>query len=51
MSTNPPKEIVNAGYKVINTANDHIYCYVGLGWVKEGKAKREDYQNIPQLID
>lgn len=50
MSVNPPQEVVNAGYKVINNMDDHIYQYVGIGWVKERKAEMEDYKNIPQLI-
>ena len=50
MTNNPPEEIVNAGYKVINSTNDHIYEFVGIGWIKCEKATREDYQNIPLLI-
>ena len=50
MSTNPPREIVNAGYRVINLTDGHIYEYIGFGWVKGEEATREDYQNIPQLI-
>ena len=51
MSVNPPDEVVNAGHRVINDTDGHIYHYVGIGWVKERKANIEDYQNIPQLID
>jgi len=51
MSTNPPKEIVNCGFKVINSADNCIYDYVGIGWIKGRRAEREDYLNIPQLID
>ena len=49
MSVNPPKEVVNAGHTVINT-NGYVYHYMGIRWVQERKAEREDYQNIPQLI-
>ena len=48
MSTNPPKEIVNCGYKVINT-DGHVYEYVGIGWVKIREAVMDDYKEIPQL--
>jgi hypothetical protein len=50
MATNPPEEIVNSGYKVINS-DGFIYEYVGIGWIKTSKAEKEDYQNIPQLVD
>ena len=50
MSTAPPKEIVNCGMKIINTSDNHIYEYVGIGWIKTEKATMEDYKEIPQLI-
>jgi hypothetical protein len=50
MSTNPPEEIVNCGYKVINNKDGIIYQYVGIGWVAGEKATMEDHKNIPQLI-
>ena len=34
LSTNPPKEIVDAGYKVVH--NGKVKCWVGIGWVVEG---------------
>ena len=50
MTTNPPKEIVDCGFKVINNENGHIYGYVGIGWVKEEKATEEDRLTIPELV-
>lgn len=50
MATNPPESIVNAGMRLINIHDNHIYEYLGNRWVKLRKAKREDYNNIPQLI-
>lgn len=50
MSTNPPKEIINCGYKVINITDGYIYEYVGIGWIKTIKAEIKDYKEIPQLI-
>jgi hypothetical protein len=50
MSTNPPKEIVNCGMKIINLSDNYIYEYVGIGWIKTDKATMIDYKNIPQLI-
>jgi hypothetical protein len=49
MSTNPPEEVVNAGWRLIS--DSYVYSYVGRGWVKDREATREDYQKIPQLID
>ena len=49
MATNPLQVIVNAGMRVINMADDHVYQYVGIGWIKERKAEPKDYQEIPQL--
>lgn len=50
MAVNPPKEIVDCGFKVINNEDGHIYGYVGIGWVKEEKATDEDYLTIPKLM-
>lgn len=50
MATNPLKEIVNCGMKVINT-DGWIYEYVGFSWIKTIEAKQKDYLEIPQLID
>jgi hypothetical protein len=49
MATNPLQVIVNAGMRVINMADGHIYQHVGIGWIKERKAEPKDYQDIPQL--
>lgn len=49
MSVNPPKCIVDADYRVI--FNGRIKCYVGIGWVDEGKAKLSDYNKIPEVIE
>ena len=49
MSTNPPKEIVNAGYRIIH--DGMVKHWVGIGWVEERPAEREDYENIPQIVD
>jgi len=49
MAVNPPKEIVDCGFKVINNEDGHIYGYVGIGWVKEEKATDEDCLTIPKL--
>lgn len=51
MLTNPPTEIVNCGHKVINTSDGYIYEFIGTSWVKADRAEREDYVNIPQLIN
>jgi hypothetical protein len=50
MATNPPIEIVNAGFRVINT-NGFIYEYVGIGWIKCEKVDRHDYLDIPQIFE
>lgn len=50
MSVDPPKEIVDCGFKVINSEDGHIYGYVGIGWVKEEKATEEDYLRIPEIV-
>ena len=50
MGTNPPQEIVNCGMKIINTSDNHIYEYLGFGWIKTEKATMVDYKEIPQLI-
>lgn len=49
MSTNPPKEVVNAGFRIIH--DNVVKHWVGIGWVEERPAEREDFLNIPQLID
>ena len=51
MATNPPKEIVNCGMRIINLSDKYIYEYVGIGWIKTEKATMEDYKGIPQLIN
>lgn len=53
MVTNPPEVVTNSGDKVINIADGYVYEFINIqqGWVKKEKANREDYQNIPQLIN
>ena len=51
MATNPPEEIVNCGYRVINSSDSYIYEFVGIGWVKGDRAEQKDYLDIPVLID
>lgn len=51
MATNPPKEIVISGNRVINSSDKFIYEYVGIGWIKTREAERKDYLDIPELID
>lgn len=49
MATNPPKEIVDSGFRVIH--NKRVCCYVGIGWVVEKEeADKEDYLNIPEVV-
>lgn len=50
MATNPPKEVINCGMKVINT-DGFIYEYIGIGWRQDVKAEKKDYLEIPQLTD
>lgn len=49
MSVNPPKVIVDAGYRVIH--DGEIKCWVGIGWVIEGRASKSDYYNIPEVVN
>ena len=49
MAHNVPDEIINSGMLVIS--NDVIYEYIGIGWIEVRKAERDDYNNIPVLID
>jgi len=48
MMCNPPIEIVNAGMCIIH--NKHVKCFVGIGWVVEREATREDYKEIPEVF-
>lgn len=52
MATNPPSEIMNAGFQVINI-DGYIYefDYKKLKWNKTSLALREDYQEIPEIIN
>ena len=52
MSTNPLLQIVTAGFQVINI-DGYIYefNYKDLKWDKKQVALREDYQEIPQIIN
>ena len=49
MSANPPKAVVDAGYRVIHEGE--IKCWVGIGWVTEGRASRSDYYKIPEVVN
>lgn len=50
MATNPPEVVVNAGMRCIS--HGKLYSYVGVGWVEEREATREDIMDgIPLLID
>lgn len=46
MSVNPPKCVVDSGYRIIH--NNKVKCWVGIGWVIEKEeATKVDYENIP----
>ena len=47
MSVNPPKVVVDAGYRVIH--DGEIKCWVGIGWLTEGRASKSDYYKIPEV--
>lgn len=49
MSVNPPKVVVDAGYRVIHDGD--IKCWVGIGWVTEGRASKSDYYKIPEVVN
>ena len=49
MSVNPPKAVVDAGYRVIH--NGEIKCWIGIGWVTEGRASKSDYYKIPKVVN
>ncbi|WP_304183093.1 hypothetical protein [Phocaeicola plebeius] len=49
MSVNPPKAVVDTGYRVIH--DGEIKCWVGIGWVTEGRASRSDYYKIPEVVN
>lgn len=49
MSVNPPKVVVNASYRVIH--DGEIKCWVGIGWVTEKKASKNDYYKIPEVVN
>lgn len=49
MCTNPPKEIINCGFRVI--FKKRVKCWVGIGWIDERAAEREDYKEIPEILD
>lgn len=51
MATNPHEQIVNCGFRIINTIDKHIYEWdFSKGWFKTEQAIMEDYSEIPQLI-
>lgn len=47
MAVNPHPEIVNAGYKVIHCG--FIHDWVGIGWITNRPAFKEDYEFIPEI--
>ena len=49
MSVNPPKAVVDAGYRVIH--NGETKCWIGIGWVTEGRASKSDYYKIPKVVN
>lgn len=49
MSVNPPKLVVDAGYRVIH--DGEIKCWVGIGWLTEGRASKSDYYKIPEVVN
>jgi hypothetical protein len=49
MSVNPPKVVVDAGYRVIHEGK--IKCWVGIGWITEGRASKSDYYKIPEVVN
>lgn len=49
MSVNPPKVVVDASYRVIH--DGEIKCWVGIGWVTEGRASKSDYYKIPEVVN
>lgn len=49
LSTNPPKALVDAGYKVIH--NGMVKCWVGIGWVVERTATPADKERIPEVVN
>jgi hypothetical protein len=49
MSVNPPKVVVDAGYRVIHDGK--IKCWVGIGWLTEGRASKSDYYKIPEVVN
>lgn len=49
MSVNPPEAVVDAGYRVIH--DGEIKCWVGIGWVTEGRASKSDYYKISEVVN
>lgn len=49
MSVEPPKAVEDAGGRVIHEGE--IKCWVGIGWVTERKACKDDYYKIPEVIN
>ena len=47
MSVTPPKAVWDTGYRVLHEGE--ITCWVGIGWVTEGRASRRDYYKIPEV--
>lgn len=49
MSVKPPKAVEDAGGRVIHEGE--IKRWVGIGWVIERKACKDDYYKIPEVIN
>lgn len=48
MSTRPPEAVVASGYRVV--CDGDVKCWVGFGWVTEGKATVTDHVKYPEVI-
>ncbi|WP_158712944.1 hypothetical protein [Parabacteroides pacaensis] len=49
MSVKPPKAVEDADGRVIHEGE--IKRWVGIGWVVERKACKDDYYQIPEVIN
>ena len=51
MSVNLPQNVVNAGNRVIDPDDKFVKKWVGIGWINLRKATKEDYLDIPEIVD
>lgn len=49
MTVNPPQCVVDAGFRIIH--DNRIKHWVGIGWVEEREATKDDYNVIPSVND